>query len=344
MASEDTDAVDRCDYCRLPTPRETVTADREGHRYEFCSETCREALADSDSVFTEYHGHRRFDPGVSALAASLPQGIPRNSFVLLTNHAGTRTDAIQAELAWRALGRGEPVVFVTFLEPPVSLIQRFATLEWNVLPYLESGQLRIVDCFTYRVEDRQRMHDRYNAWNTHLSSVAAEACTQVRDPSDIHELSNRIDSALEAVDGGDSGIVVVDSLTELGTLVQAVQAYNFVKDIRAEVCKGRFVPVFAGATVSGDADAFPHDLQYMVDGIVELRLADDIVEGALIKQLRVRKMGGVLVYPERSVYEYTAGQGIVTFDPVEEMEATQATETTGSGANGASGSEPATEE
>jgi KaiC/GvpD/RAD55 family RecA-like ATPase len=288
--------------------------------YEFCSNVCEDAVEGSDRVFTQYHGHRRFDPGVDALQASLPEGIPRNSFVMLTDLAGTRTEAVRAELVWRALQRGEPVVVVSLLEPPVSLLQSFVSLEWNVLPYLERDQLHIVDGFTYRVEDHERMIDRMNAWNSHLRSVAADATTTVRDPTEIRELQSRIDNAMEDLNMQDQGIVVIDSLTELGTLVQPVQAYNFVKDVRADICKGRFVPVFAGATITTEEERFPHDLGYIVDGIVEMRLNEELVEGALLKQLRLRKMNGVLTYPEWKCYEYTSGLGIVTFDPHEELE------------------------
>ncbi|MFB6073677.1 MAG: RAD55 family ATPase [Haloarculaceae archaeon] len=321
MSEEDAEdaRVRRCDYCRLPIPKAPVEMAADGETYTFCSAACREAVSESDRVFTQYHGHRRLDTGVSVLDAALPEGVPRNSFVMLTDLAGTRTEAIQAELAWRALQRGEPVVIVSFLEPPVSLIHQFVALEWNVLPYLEDDQLHVLDCFTYRVGDRERMHDRMNPWNAHLTRVADDATTRIRDPSEFGELNNRLDRALEAHDMQDRGVVVVDSLTELGSLVQPVQAYDFVKNLRADVCKGRFVPVFAGATVTGDGEAFPHDLTYMADGIVEMRLDEEMVEGALIKQLRVRKMSGVLTYPEWSVYEYTAGDGIVTFDPREEM-------------------------
>jgi KaiC/GvpD/RAD55 family RecA-like ATPase len=323
---DDTEGIRRCDYCRLPIPGQSTTLDHDGDTYEFCSTPCRDALETADRVFTEYHGFRRLETGVSALDSSLPQGVPRNSLVLLTDLAGTRTEAIQAELVWRALQRGEPVVYVSFLEPPVSVVQEFVTLEWNVLPSLASGDLQIVDCFTYRVDDRGRMHERMNAWNTHIREIAAGATTTVRDPTDVGQIQNRLDGALEAAGAHDQGIVVVDSLTELGSLVQPVQAYNFLKDVRADVCKGRFVPVFAGATVVGEGETFPHDLGYMVDGIVEMRLNDDMVDGALIKQLRVRKMSGVLTYPEWQVYEYTAGEGIVTFDPIAEMEGDEASE------------------
>ncbi|MFB6151428.1 MAG: ATPase domain-containing protein [Haloarculaceae archaeon] len=312
--ADEGDQVRRCDYCRLPVSADAVTLDRDGQTYRFCSERCREAMTDADRVFTQYHGFRRTPTGVAPIDESLPQGVPRNSFVMLTDLAGTRTEAVRAELVWRALERGEPAVVVTFLEPPVSVVQEFVTLDWNVLPYLESGQLRFVDAFTYRMEDRDRMYDRLNDWNAHLAGFCKPATGRVRDPSDVGELANRVDDVLEDLGMEDRGVVVVDSLNEFGSLVQPVQAYRFVRNLRATVPKSRFVPVFASATVTGEGEGFPHDLDYLADGIVEMRLNDDLVEGSLMKQIRVRKMSGVLNLPKWVLYEYTAGEGIVTIE------------------------------
>jgi KaiC/GvpD/RAD55 family RecA-like ATPase len=313
------DGFNRCDFCRLPCPIEPVELKYEGTTYEFCSTTCRDTMQGSDRVFTEYHGHRRFAPGVSALDSSLPEGVPRNSLVLLSGQAGTRTEALHAELVWRTLQRDEPVVFVTFQEPPMSVVERFLTMDWNVLPYLERGQLRILDCFTYRVEDRDRMHDRMSPWNKHIHEVTAPATESVRDPSDMAELENKLDNCLEARSMVDEGIVLLDSLTELGTLVQPVQAYDFVKDVRADVCKGRFVPIFAGATFSGQMESFPHDLDYIADGVVDIELNGDIVDDTLLRRIRIRKMSGVLTISEWTAYEFTSDTGLVAFDPSEEM-------------------------
>ena len=308
-----------CDFCRLPISKGRVTMNGDGITYEFCSETCREAMADNERVFTEYHGHRRIRTGVSGLDAFLPQGFPRNSFVLLSNDEGVRDDAVLAELVWRALERDEPAVIVTFTEPPVSVVERFLSLDWNLLPYLEAGQLHVVDCFTYRVSDRDRMFERMNEWNRHIYRFTREVTETVRDPSDVAEVQNKLDSCLEALEMSDRGVVAVDSLTEFGTLVQPVQAYDFVKDVRADVCKGRFVPVFAGATITGDEKTFPHDLGYAVDGLVDLQTNGSIVKDTLIKRVRIRKMNGVLSIPEWTAYEFTAGKGLVTFDPIAEM-------------------------
>jgi len=327
-----------CDFCRMSIPTEPIYASlssndetepldapveptsEDDNPQIFCSEACRDALGAAELDFSKSPDHRRIRPSVSAFDVSLPQGFPRNAFVLMSGEAGTRDRAVQAELVWRTLQRGEPAIIVSLQEPPGSVVQQFLTLEWNVLPYLERGQLHIVDAFTYRVGDRDRMFERMDEWNRHLYNVAGDATTTVRDPSDLGELLNKVDNAMKAREMIDDGLVLVDSLTELGTLVQPVQAYNFVKDLRADVCKGRFVPVFAGATLSGAREEFPHDLEYVVDGVIEMRLNQEIITDALIKQARIRKLNGVLVIPEWHAYEYTSGTGMVLFDPEEEQE------------------------
>ncbi|WP_423743498.1 ATPase domain-containing protein (plasmid) [Haladaptatus sp. SPP-AMP-3] len=310
----------RCDFCRLPCPEIPVPLEYGDTTYEFCSRTCRDEMRRSDRVFTTYHGFRQINTGVSALDDHLPEGLPRNSFVLLSGEGGTRDNAIQSELVWRTLRRGEPAIVVSFTEPPISVIEQFLSLEWNVLPYLESGLLHVLDCFTYRVGDRDRMFTRMDEWNQFLHRIVASATTTVRDPSDTSELQNKLDNCLESLAMSDTGVVAIDSLTEFGSLVQPVQAYDFVKDIRADVCKGRFVIVFAGATFTGEEDAFPHDMAYVIDGLIDLQLNGSIIEDVLIKRVRIRKMNGVLTIPEWVAYEYTGGNGLVTFDPMEELE------------------------
>ncbi|MFB6104564.1 MAG: ATPase domain-containing protein [Halobacteriaceae archaeon] len=317
------DAAHRCDFCRLKIADDPVTMTHDGVEYSFCCTACRDAMQRSDRVYTQYHDFKRVHPGLAAFDVALPQGLSRNSFVLLTAQAGTRQREIQTELVWRTLQRGEPAVIVSFTEPPISIIGDFLSLDWNVFPALERGDLHIIDCFTYRLEDRERFEERLSGWNRHVLRVANDATIPIEDPTDLAHVLSSIDSCLEACDMVETGIVVLDSLTELGTLVQTVRAYDFVKDLRAEVGKGRFVPVFAGATRTGE-ETFPHDLDYVADGVIDLQLADDLVEDTLIRRARIRKMSDVLVISEWTAYEYTSGEGMVAFDPLEEIEKAEA--------------------
>jgi KaiC/GvpD/RAD55 family RecA-like ATPase len=319
--TKESEGRQRCDFCRQPIPATPVERTVEDRTYRFCSETCNEAQADADRVFTRYHGHRRFDPGVAALDETLPQGCPRNSFCLLSGQAGTRGSAIIAELCWRALQRGEPAVYVTFREPPSAVVERFVTMDWNVLPAIEDGRFRIVDCFSHLQDGSDQVARKTSPWISHIASAVEPVTNVVRDPSDVSEIHHKIDSCLDQNDTVETGIVVIDSLTEFGTLVQPVQAYRFVKQLRASVPKGRFVPVFANATVTGDTDAFPHDLSYVADGVIDIQLDDQIIEDTLFKRIRVRKLDDVLVYPDWTTFEYTSGLGMLTFDPHEQLSA-----------------------
>lgn len=303
----------KCDYCRLVITEEPITHEYQGVTYRFCSEPCRRTLLEEDRVFTEYHGARRFDPGVSVLRAGLPQGIPRNSFVLVSGQPGTREEALFGELVWRALGRGEPAVVVSFLDTPVSIVQAFVALGWNVLPYLADGRLQILDCFTYRLDGPEEMERSMSDWNRHLHRVAEGSTTTVRDPSNPQAVLNGLENCFDGVvdEEEERGVAVIDSLTEFGSLVQPVQAYDFVKDLRASVPKARSIPVFAGASRINDGTDFPHDLGYIADGVIDLTLADQLVEDTLVKRVRVRKMSGVRAVRRWATYEFAEGEGLV---------------------------------
>jgi KaiC/GvpD/RAD55 family RecA-like ATPase/YHS domain-containing protein len=318
QAPDDRDPANRkCDYCRLTIPEDPLTTDHQGVTYHFCSAPCRETLLAEDRVFTEYHGGRRFDPGVSALRAGLPKGMPRNAFVLVSGQPGTRDEALQGEVVWRTLQRGEPAVIVAFLDTPVSVVQEFVDLGWNVLPYLASGQLRLLDCFSYRLDDAEGRTESMSDWNRHLHRVAARSTRAVRDPSNPQAVLNAVERSVDEVADSDAeeGVVVIDSLTEFGSLVQPVQGYDFVKDLRAGVAKARGVPVFAGASRIDNGDDFPHDLGYITDGIIDLVLSDEVVEDTLMKRIRVRKMTGVLSIRRWATYEFAEGRGLVAADP-----------------------------
>jgi len=91
-----------------------------------------------------------------------------------------------------------------------------------------------------------------------------------------------------------------------------------VKDLRADVVKGRFVPVFVHASFRGERDreVFPHDLSYTMDGIIEMRFDGDFAQGYALKRLCVREMRGVPTISKWIRYEYDANRGLVRTDPL----------------------------
>lgn len=288
---------------------------RDGRR--FCSTACLRAFEDGAEPFAGTFGFKRFPLGVDALAAGLPEGIPGNAAVLLAGAEGTRLQGVLGECVWRTLERGDPAVFVSMDRPPHSLVDSFLAHGWNVLPFLDREDLVVVDLFTSRLHDEAAMTRRGNRWNEYLGSVLDGAVKSVRDPGDVFEVANQLDNTLQEVGLSESGLVAIDYLTELAGFTQETRAANLLREVRALVCKSRYVPLLAGASVDRREDLyltdFPHDHEYLFDGIVDFELFE-AEDGDRVKRLSVRKMDDAPTVSRWFPYEFRPG-GFTTVDP-----------------------------
>lgn len=297
-----------CDHCRYPIPAEPTTSD-DG---QYCSEPCREADED-DSPMPDPDAYKRVVTGIEPIDSLVPNGIPANSCLLLSGDEGTRRSELLTELVWRALQRGEPAVVVSYANPPTATIERFFENGWNVLPALETDRLRIVDCFTHRLADRDGFLESRNQWQTFLGEAAADAIVTVEEPDDGPQVADAVHEALEDLEMTETGLVTIDSLDELGRLLQRDRVHGFVTDIRATVCKARYVPIVAGATTAG-SEPYPED-EYVFDGIIDLRLTDQLAPETRLKQLGIRKLIGAQFLPQWITYEYEPSSGLFAFGP-----------------------------
>ena len=304
-----------CAFCGYDVPAAVSPEVADGRR--FCSSACRRAFEDDRDPFAGRFGFKRYPLGVEALAAGLPDGIPGNAAVLLAGEEGTRLQGLLEECVWRTLARGDRAVVVSMDRPPHSLVDSFLAHGWNVLPYLDREDLVVVDLFTSRLHDESAMTRRANRWNGHLESVLEGAVRTVRDPGDVYEVANQLDGTLEDVDLAESGLVAVDYLTELAAFTQETRAANLLREVRAVVCKSRYVPLLAGASVGREEDLyltdFPHDHEYLFDGIVDFQLRERD-DGGRQKRLSVRKMDDAPADPRWIPYGYRPG-GFVPVDP-----------------------------
>ncbi|SEW14542.1 RAD55 family ATPase [Natrinema salifodinae] len=297
-----------CGHCHYPIPGDPEETD-DGM---YCSTACREAAAD-DSTMVDPVAYKRVVTGVEPLDSLVPNGIPADSFLLLSGDEGTRRAELGIELAWRALERGEPAVVMSFANPPTATLERFYQNGWNVLPALETDRLRIIDCFTHRLDDREEFLEQRNDWSTFVGEAAEDAIVEVRDPGDRRELINSLRGALDDLEMTETGLVTLDSLDELESILQDRLVHEFVTDVRATVCKARFVPVVAAASTAGEGG--PPEAEYVFDGIVDLRLTDQLVPDARLKQLAVRKLIGAQFLPQWVTYEHEPARGLFAFGP-----------------------------
>jgi len=221
--------------------------------------------------------------GIAALDKVLPKGIPRNSLTILAGELGTGKSVLMEELLWSLLRRKEPCIFVSYEGPPIAVEQDMESLGWDIAPYLESGQLRFLDCFSFRMEPVQTPpHAHY-----------------VKDPKDLRSVTASLFNMMEEMKMLGRGAVFVDSLTEMFTLVQEERPLVYhvldgVKSWRAKGPKERLVPFFCSHHTPLRAYADLDDLLfYVVDGIIDIRFNPGFADrGLLVKQFRVRKMKG----------------------------------------------------
>lgn len=213
----------------------------------------------------------------------LPKGIPRNSLTILAGELGTGKSVLMEELLWSMLRRKEPCIFVNFEGPPIAVEQDMDSFGWELAPYLESGQLKFLDCFSFRMEPAESPpHAHY-----------------VKDPKDLRSVTTSLFNMMEGMKMLGKGAVFIDSLTEMFTLVQEERPLVYhmldgVKSWRAKGPKERLVPFFCShhtpLRAYGDLDDL---LFYVVDGIIDIRFNPGFADrGLLVKQFRVRKMKG----------------------------------------------------
>ncbi len=306
-----------CTFCGYPIPGGVPPREWDG--WLFCSRACRDAFTQDTDPFRGTFDYKQYYFNVDVLTTGLPDGIPGNAAVLFAGDEGTRLQTLLHECIWRALQRGEPAVILSTDKPPVSLVDSFLSHGWNVIPYLDRSHLQIVDLFTGRLHDADAISTHNNRWNKYLRTLLTDAVTRVRDPSDVLEIANKTDQTLQETGMLNTGIVAIDYLTELAAFAQAARATNLLREIRAVVCKTRYVPLLAGASVPRTPDlyptTFPHNHEYLFDGIIDLEINDELVANERITRLSIRKMDDVPANHRWLPYTYQPARGFIPTTP-----------------------------
>jgi KaiC/GvpD/RAD55 family RecA-like ATPase len=225
----------------------------------------------------------RFCPGIPVLQDLLPDGIPRNDLILLLGEAGTGKSFVMLELLYRILSiQGEPCIFVNIDDPYLSVEQHAAGLGWNLHEFEKSGQLKFLDCFSYRIDPK-----------TPPAHVRV-----VPDPKDLRTFTSLLFGLLDEMQMIGRGAVFIDSVTEIFTLQSETspllyQVLDTVKFWRAKGPKESQVPFFCSHHFGIEQYRELEDLLfYAVDGIIDLRFDPARRKRVLIHQIRVREMKG----------------------------------------------------
>lgn len=224
----------------------------------------------------------------------ISEGIPRNSFVLINGEPGTGKGAFLAELVYRRLRLGELVIYLTLSDSPLSIIQRLAALGWDLVPYLKENKLKFIDCFSYRMLDKESPVLKMTVLNEKIWKETEDDIVLCEPKENLYNTLSTISSLINKLEIVNKGILVLDSLTELATIHNQERAVEFIKTIRARLCKERFIQIFAVNNIGiPQLEVFSSLLNYFADGVIDFRFEPVVMKrGILIKQFRIRKMTG----------------------------------------------------
>lgn len=239
--------------------------------------------------------------GVEVLDAAIPKGLPRNSMVILAGEGGTGKSVFLAAIAYNKLKAGEPILYISLDDDPLSLVQLFQSFGWKLDEYAANGRFKVIDCFSFRIETP----------HAQLNYVYRSI-----DPRETHELVEALLAAMNDMGMNSKGAIFIDSLNELLSRSEITSALETVKMIRAVAPKTRSVQVFATLHTGIDSlQEILFNLEYIVDGVIIFRHDPSLYQlGIPIKQLRVHKFRGTLHSAVSIHYSISSG-GIKAVDP-----------------------------
>ncbi|RLG71771.1 MAG: hypothetical protein DRO11_03735 [Methanobacteriota archaeon] len=228
---------------------------------------------------TEYYEIGRAKIESEVFKKLVPQGFPRNSLIIVSGEGGTGKSVIATDIVIQFLLKNEPVVYVCLDDTPRSVLQYMNTFTWNIPSYVEKGLLHFLDCFSFR--------------NKHPPQKK-EFITIISNPSDLSSFSSHLERTMENMSMTNKGLVVIDSLTELMTMVKPLSLIEAVKTWKSLGPKDRQVMFLATLHYGIRALEETVDMvDYIADGIIDLRYEPNLMaQGVLLKQIRVRKLKG----------------------------------------------------
>jgi len=241
----------------------------------------------------------RIKLGLEPLDALIPDGMIRGSLIGIFGETGTGKSVILNELAYRFLQRGEDVLFVLLEDLPFSRILSFDALGFDIRRYLEEGKLNFLDCFSYRLR----------GFDIEIEPYLEEGVIEAEDPRNPESVWEEIFSRAKEIKG--RGVVLIDSMTEFLTIApDASILLDLMKTAKALLCRYYGIPIIYSFHF-GFYDDFRFQIEVFSDGVIDLRFNPEVVNNALVKQIRVRRMSGSKHRTEWLTFEVESGKGIV---------------------------------
>ncbi len=214
----------------------------------------------------------------------LPEGIPRNSFILLTGSGGSGKSVLAINMVKYFLERRTPVIYLSLDDDPKSIVARLKSFDIDVIDYVKNDLFMIVDGYSFRIRDKkEKMH----------ISVVEEV-----DPQNMDQVLFILMKVIDEKQLRDRAFLVIDSINEFLSHYDPQRIIEFLKNVRANITKNRNILTLATLHTSTQMlREFQLSLEYIVDGLIitEIVIQPPLKEPIPIslRQLTVKKMKGV---------------------------------------------------
>lgn len=210
----------------------------------------------------------------------LPNGIRRNTLLILAGEGGSGKSVILAHLVKDALLKNEAVIYVALDDDPQTIVSQLQSFGINSGEFCDKKLFMIIDGYSYLLKTK-RPHP----------CVVDEVTPE--NPEGIISSLHRVVEKYK-IDG--YGVIVLDSLNEIMILLDPTRFLMFVKSLRANFAKARNILTVASLHTSTESfKEYLLTIEHLVDGILETAgLPSEIAHQIpiFVRQITVRKIKG----------------------------------------------------
>ena len=208
---------------------------------------------------------------------------PTTLMIMSDSGAGSTTMALQ--LLYRDLLKGKFCSLLSYDAFPAEVTRRMRDMGWEIVEYLKSGQLTILDCY---------------------SALAGVEGSLIRDPTDFTEVSIQVSRMIEKAKGPVT--IFLDSVTPIFNAAAAKDCVNFLQVLGAKIKNVGGIFIFA-ATKGSIPEEARSKIEALADGVIELNLIKRA--SGLKRTLQVKKMAARQTSSVETGFEIVQGKGIV---------------------------------
>ncbi len=205
--------------------------------------------------------------------------------VMIIGDAGAGATTLGLQLLYRDLNAGKFCALISYDSFPSEIRRRMRDMGWDITPYLERGQLKILDCY---------------------SSLAGVEGALIKEPTDFTEVSIQVTGM--AGTSKSPPTILLDSVTPMFNSASAKDCINFLQVIGAKVKNsgGMFILTTTKGSIPDEARS---KIESLVDGVIELSLIKKA--RSLVRSLQVKKIAGHHTSPKETEFVILAGKGIL---------------------------------